>query len=105
MSSSLICTVYHPLLCTVPPSKLEYNFTFPLEKNIDGEVGQPLDVDRIVFGGKNSSTVVGIGGHGRGQKPCFFLLRITLLHIYNSPMIFFFPTMLTTFMFTFLIEL
>jgi hypothetical protein len=35
----------------VPPSKEEYNFTFPLEKNINGEVGQPLDVDRIVFGG------------------------------------------------------
>jgi hypothetical protein len=36
---------------SVPPSKEEYNFTFPLEKNINGEVGQPLDVDRIVFGG------------------------------------------------------
>jgi hypothetical protein len=35
----------------VAPSKEEYNFTFPLEKNINGEVGQPLDVDRIVFGG------------------------------------------------------
>jgi hypothetical protein len=39
----------------VPPSKEEYNFTFPLEKNINGEVGQPLDVDRIVFGGLTAS--------------------------------------------------
>ena len=43
----------------VPPSQLEYNFTFPLEENINGEVGQPLDVDRIVFGGTyvNQSTI------------------------------------------------
>jgi len=36
----------------VKPSNEEYNFTYPLEDNINGEVGQSLEVDRLVFGGK-----------------------------------------------------
>jgi len=36
----------------VGPNGKEHNFTSPLENNIDGEVGQPLDVDNIVFGGE-----------------------------------------------------
>ena len=32
--------------------KAPYNFSHPVEDNVGGEVGQPLEVDRIVFGGE-----------------------------------------------------
>jgi len=36
----------------IPPTGNDLTLHVPLEENIDGEVGQPLDVDRIVFGGE-----------------------------------------------------
>ncbi|XP_023322539.1 uncharacterized protein LOC111696953 [Eurytemora carolleeae] len=36
----------------VEPNNKEYNFSAPIEENINGEVGQPRDVDRVVFGGE-----------------------------------------------------
>jgi len=36
----------------LPPNGEDLKLAAPLEENIDGEVGQPLDVDRIVFGGE-----------------------------------------------------
>ncbi|XP_023342585.1 uncharacterized protein LOC111712248 [Eurytemora carolleeae] len=45
--------VDHVRSMLVKPNSEEYNFTFPIEDiqdHISGEVGQPLEVDRLVFG-------------------------------------------------------
>jgi len=49
-SPSLIDIIKNDYL--VAPDNLEYNFTVPVEELLHGEVGQPLDVDNIVFKGK-----------------------------------------------------
>jgi len=36
----------------IPPNGEDLKLANPIENNIEGEVGQPLDVDRIVFGGE-----------------------------------------------------